>query len=150
MKHILRPVVGWIVCYIVLAIFMMDLIDALTMIAISVICTVGISLVIWIPLGYLVGWGVLALIGLFVKTGKDNPTNNPASSAPKKNLSNLTELLDKDLRSKPALTIDQQAIVNYIKKAQSKGLDESEINSNLRNNGWSADTIQWGLNYVRG
>jgi hypothetical protein len=122
MEHVLRAVVGWIVCYIVITIFVGSPGDALLMIAISVICTLGISLALWIPLGYVIGWGILALFDLVFKNRSsdlgENSGNNPHPPAQQsQRLSALSKRLDRELQAESSLSHDQQAISNYIRKA---------------------------------
>lgn len=153
MKHVLRAVVGWIVCYIAIAIFMGSPGDALLLIAASVICTLGISLAFWIPLGYGVGWGILALFDLVFKNrtsdSEENNGNNPHPPAQQsQQLSTLSKRLNQELQAEPSLSHDQQAISNYIRKARHKGLTTEEITTNLSKNGWSTKKIQWGLQFV--
>lgn len=154
MKHVLRAVIGWIVCYIAIAIFVGSLSDALLMIAISVICTLGISLALWIPLGYVIGWGILALFDLVFKkrsgSSGEQSGNNPPPAQQSQPLSTLSKRLDSELQAEPSLSHDQQAIAAYIRKARKKGLTTEEITTNLSKNGWSAEHIQWGVQFVAG
>lgn len=153
MIHVIRTMVGWVVTYIILAIVLADPGSALILMALSVICTAGISLILWVPLGYGVGWVVLAIVGLFVKTRagdgeKKSGSGNHSPVSPGK-LPVLSNLLEPELQRKPGLTGDQQAITNYIKKARARGLTPEQITANLKNNGWSMDSINWGLNFVK-
>jgi hypothetical protein len=151
MKYVFRFVVGMVVLYILLAIFMLDPGQALLLIAISVICTAGISLVIWIPLAYFVGWGVLALFARITgKTIDFDSTTPPAEGEPAQVQSENIAALSQQLNKEPGLTNDQQAIASYIRKALEKGLGHDKIIENLRNNGWSTDSIRWGFDFVAG
>lgn len=112
-----------------LAIFSGDLQAALAMILISIVCTLGISLLIWIPLCWLAG---ILTIGISV---------------------GLVKLLRSQVQQKvpgeaivqPAIVdralAERQSLANYIRKAQKKGLSESQIQSRLRQEGWSVTEI---------
>jgi cell division protein FtsW (lipid II flippase) len=154
MKHVIRFIVGMVVLYILLAIFMLDPGQALLLIAISVICTAGISLIIWIPLAYVVGWGVLALItwitGWSIEPGSSPPAKEEPAQAEPGNIAALSQQLDQQLKKEPALTNDQRAVAAYIRKALDKGLSREKIMAKLQDNGWGADSIKWGFDFVAG
>ncbi len=144
MRHVIRLVVGFIVLYIICAIIMMDPGAAMTLILLSIICTLGISLAIWIPLSYLVGWGVLWSIQFVLRLVKATESG-PQAESPKSKIQTLSKQLDQTLQAESSLTNDQRALANYITKARGKGLTNEEISSKLRNNGWSVDAIKWGF-----
>ena len=54
--------IGAVMALIVLAIFVGDLGSAFALMALSIICTAGISLIIWIPVCYILGYMVIALV----------------------------------------------------------------------------------------
>ncbi len=144
MRHVIRVVVGFAVLYTIGALIMMDLADAMTLIFLSIICTAGISLAIWIPLSYLVGWGVLWAIQFAIRLVKAEESG-PQAESPKSKQQTLSKQLDQTLQAESSLTNDQRAIANYITKARGKGLTNEAISSKLRNNGWSVDAIKWGF-----
>ncbi len=146
MRHVIRAVVGFIVLYIISAIIMMDPGGAMTLILLSIICTLGISLAIWIPLSYLVGWIILGSIQFILRL-TEAAERQPES--PKSKLQTLSKQLDQTLQPESSLTNDQRAMANYITKARGKGLTNEEISSKLRNNGWSVDAIKWGFDFVK-
>lgn len=154
MKFIARFAAGMVVLYLLLAIYMMDPGSALLLIAASVICTAGISLIIWVPLAYVVGWGVLAVFTWITgrTIGPDStppPADEPAKAEPG-NIAALSQQLDQQLKKEPALSNDQRAIATYIRKALDRGLSREKIMANLQNNGWASDSIRWGFNFVAG
>ena len=135
-------VLGVALSFIILTIFTFDISAAFAILALSIICTAGISLIIWIPVWYILGYlafaalrFVLSLFGvdLAASMGLNKKKNNPH---PKK--------------EQPALTRDQQALLSYIKKAQAKGLSNAEISSSLQKNGWSSDSITWVFKFAGG
>jgi hypothetical protein len=137
--------IGIVLVYLVLAVLMGSLGDAFTLILASIICTALISLIIWIPLWYIVGYGALLILrlalkpmgvdlgGLFAakKTAPDKPPAQaaevrPAAAPP---------------LSPQGLTNDQMALLNYVGKARRKGLTDAQISHNLEKNGWSGESI---------
>ena len=155
MKFMIRFATGMVVLYILLTIYMMDPGNALLLIAASVICTAGISLIIWVPLAYVIGWGVLALITWLTGWSiEPDSSPSPAGEEPVQvqsdNIGALSQQLDQQLKKEPALTNDQRAIATYIRKALDRGITREKIQVNLQNNGWSADSIKWGLDFVSG
>jgi hypothetical protein len=135
---------GIVLVYFVLAVLMGSLGDAFTLILASIICTALISLIIWIPLWYIVGYGALLILrlalkpmgldlsGLFAakKTAPDKPPAQPAKVRPA-----AAPL------SPQGLTNDQMALLNYVGKARRKGLTDAQISHNLEKNGWSGESV---------
>jgi hypothetical protein len=126
--------------------------DAFWLIGVSIICTAFISLIIWLPLWYGVGYGVLLLLrlaGLNVGAIFDSqkgqaataPTESPAQVEP---AGPATQP-----EPKANLTRDQQALLNYIHKARAKGLSDALISRNLAKNGWSAENITAGFRLLK-
>jgi len=106
------------------AIFL-SLFTVVQLFVLSIVCTLGISLIIWIPLGFGVGWVVFKIAG-WDKTSPKKPGEDAQQPKP---------------QSLPSLTRDQQALLNYIKKAKAKGLNDDQISQNLTTNGWTTDSI---------
>ena len=101
--------------------------------ALSIICTAGVSLIIWLPLGYLVGAITFAVTRFFLKiTGIQTGSKKAADEQPAE-------------QKQPALNRDQMALVNYIQKARKKGLTDTQIAQNLLNNGWTNASITAAL-----
>ena len=150
--------IGAVMALIVLAIFVGDLGSAFALMALSIICTAGISLIIWIPVCYILGYMVIALVrvalkaagvdvgGLFGGSKRDN--NSPDDPTAEPSLQNLTTALDEDLAVKSNLTKDQAALINYIRKAKQKGLSNDVITRNLGQNGWNTDSINQAFQLV--
>jgi hypothetical protein len=142
---VLSPIyipLGIAISFIVLAIVTLDISTAFAILAFSIICTAGISLIIWIPVWYILGYLAFAVlrfilsffgVDLAESLGLHKKKNKPAPQA-----------------EQPTLSRDQQALLNYIKKAQAKGLSNAQISSNLQNNGWSRDSITWAFNFMGG
>ena len=71
MKIIAAFLLGAPVIFFVMAVCLGSIEDAACLVALSVLCTVGVSLVAWLPLCWFVGWVILKLFGLLVKVHDD-------------------------------------------------------------------------------
>ena len=131
--------VGIIVTIIFLTIFMAgDISSALLILVFSVICTAGISLILWLPIWYGVGYLMVALFRLLVRAFGGQP------SSPQQPLAQAAPAGEQG----QALSRDQLAVTNYIKKARAKGLNRESISKTLQTNGWTADSINQGFQWV--
>jgi len=131
--------VGIVVTLIFLTIFMEgDVSTALAILVFSVICTAGISLILWLPIWYGVGYLMVALFRLLVRAFGGQ------SSSPQQPLAQAAPTGEQG----QALSRDQLAITNYIKKAKAKGLNRESISKTLQTNGWTADSINKGFQLV--
>jgi hypothetical protein len=98
--------------------------------ALSIICTLGISLILWLPVWYVMGY-VIMLIPRRLLEARGIDIRDRL--APKKGGPAGEE--------QPGLSRDQQALIDYIKKAQTKGLSNDQISQNLGKNGWTTASI---------
>ena len=87
----------------------------------SIFCTAGIALVVWIPLLWLIGAVVLKVLNV-IRSEKNGAVG---ASEPKASVSQ-----------------EQVAIERYVDRAQFYGLSRDKILSELRNGGWSDAEIQ--------
>lgn len=95
--------------------------DAVTLIVLSIVCTAGIGLVIWIPIWWFIGWTAFTLTGLATgktETGSDQP---PAI---------------------PKISREHQAIINFMEIAYRTGTPKEQIVSQLQDAGWPAHLIE--------
>ncbi|MEX0616426.1 MAG: hypothetical protein WD231_01270 [Candidatus Woykebacteria bacterium] len=83
----------------------------------SVVCTLGLGLIIWIPLSYATGSFTLWLVDAWF--GKPKPTQIPQK----------------------ALTKEETALINYANQAKQNGMPESDIFLRLREKGWAESQI---------
>ena len=153
---ILSPIaipIGAVIVFIIMTIGAGDPGSALGLIALSVICTAGISLIIWIPVCYFLGYLMIILLRIGLKAaGVDigavfsRRKDDSKSSSSQKNLQDSQ--LDENLAVKSDLTRDQVALINYIRKAQQKGLSKEAISHNLDQNGWAIDSINQAFRLV--
>jgi hypothetical protein len=93
-----------------------------SLVLISIVCTLGISLVIWLPLIWLIGYMSLSII-YFIIT-QFNQSSSPDGQG-------LLSVNNNQI----------YAIVDYIKKAQAKGYSDSQIETRLREKGWTQTEI---------
>ncbi|MGB0560905.1 MAG: hypothetical protein ACPGVO_03775 [Spirulinaceae cyanobacterium] len=125
---IIATPVGAIVIFLGMSIATGDMAQAGTVIVVSIVCTLGISLFIWIPLCWLVG---VLVLGIFAGTFKliGMTAQRPVEK----------QVLQPAIANRAL--IQQQSLANYIRKAQAKGFSESQIQNRLRQEGWNNDEI---------
>lgn len=97
--------------------------DAFGFFVLSIICTAGMSLVIWLPLLYLAGWATLE-IGTAIMKGLGG------------------KVAEKPVSKRPLLSRDEVALTRYIRQAEARGMSRDEITLGLRRSGWSDEMIQ--------
>jgi hypothetical protein len=139
-------IAGALTTFIILAIMMGDIGSAALVYFASIICTLGISLVLWLPVWYGVGWIVIKIAKItaafYLGLEKDKGATSAGAPPPQTSkLQALTERLNQELQNDPALARNQLALVNYIKKAKKKGIPNYQITLNLTNNGWTMESI---------
>lgn len=123
-RQLFRIAVGMAVSFLVTTIVMIfataDLTAALlifpSLLAASVICTLGLGLIIWVPLFWLVGFIVLAIADLF-----GFPRTRVQATSP----------VQRDIR----------AITGYISQSRVQGASDTQITTRLREKGWTDDEI---------
>lgn len=95
-----------------------------SLVFLSVVCTFGIGLLLWLPLSYLVGW-------IFVKLLRFVP-----------GWENALISLDKK-KKQPTKDVNRTLapVVQYIINVQSAGMTKEEIDQSLKEAGWSDDQI---------
>ncbi len=113
-----RILVGIPVSYVVLIPFA-GVTDAAMFIVLSIVCTLGISLVVWLPIWFVLGWIVLAISEAAGLTG--------ASKKPP----GIATQQDRDLI----------AVIDYLGKAEASGLSDEQITRELEAAGWSVAMI---------
>ena len=142
--------IGIVLSYVILAILLGNPNDVFTLMALSIICTAGISLIIWVPIWYGLGYLVVMLANMILKAAgvdvaamfgkKPNTATNALQTTP--------DSLDQNAIDTSNLTKDQVALINYIRKAQQKGLSNDTITQNLGKNGWNTDSISQAFRLV--
>ncbi len=123
---------GIVIVYLITALFMWSFNDAFLLTLFSIICTAGLSLIILLPIWYAVGYIAIIPLRLILMTAGIN-INLPGSKK--------SEATQQEQQPKSALSKDQVALINYIKKALTKGLSKEQISVTLKSNGWPRDSI---------
>src|SRR3989344_9015960 len=116
MSKLTKTAIGFFTILLVVSLFAGPT-SAIQLAAFSIICTAGVSLVIWIPLSYGIGSLAFSIYESVTKSKKDG--EEPKSS----------------------LTNDQKALTDYIHQSRSKGVNDDNIFSMLKNNGWAENVI---------
>ncbi len=124
--------VGCLTVFIGMAVTSGGVQNAINMLVILTVCTLGIGLLIWAGMAWLVGmvivgsiWGIMRVTGLMPENPAVDGEEINAESLPQQRLSS-TEL----------------ALVNYTKKAKERGLSDTQIASRLQAQGWSNEEIE--------
>jgi len=98
--------------------------------AISIICTAGISLVIWLPLLWLLGETVLKIIGLFFRKKPKQLSESITGQSVGKSLSTPS-------------SNNELAIIGYIVSSRNTGtMTDVAIKLNLKSGGWNDKDIE--------
>ena len=127
MKSLASLAIGAPVTFLGLILFTGSVENAWMLLMFSVICTLGIGLLFWLPLCWAVGAAILAFVGLFI-------------NIPDRNVE--VEKKEKDgPRLRPQGTIEI-TLTQYIKKSMARGMSDNEIDRRLRRNGWTDAEIQ--------
>ena len=123
MSKSVKTLIGFFAIVVVLSLVTAG--GASPLIAASIICTAGVSLVIWIPLSYGVGSLIVSIyesVSKSKKTGGDGP--------------------------KSSMNNEQKALTGYIHQSRSKGVSDDNIFSLLKNNGWAENAIHEAFGLV--
>ena len=118
--------IGIIITFLGLSIFLGDIGGAISLIVLSVVCTAGISLIIWIPLCWAIGWIILQILKL---AGVFSPATNPVNTR---------------------IESHTMALINYIKQAKNHGLSDTQIATRLRTQGWTNEDIETAQRMANG
>ncbi|OGY20952.1 MAG: hypothetical protein A2126_02815 [Candidatus Woykebacteria bacterium GWB1_45_5] len=121
MSKFAKTLIGFVTITVVLSLFTAG--GALILILASIVCTAGVSLVIWIPLSYGVGSLIVGLLQgqrIIVQEAKVE-TAGPGTGP------------------KMPITNEEVALTNYVKQARACGMPASEIAANLKEKGWSEE-----------
>lgn len=117
MKFLASLPLGFVMCSIGLSAVAGGVEEGFQILVISVVCTAGIALAIWIPLWWVVGWVTMGIAGSIM--GRKTP---PAGKSP--------------------MVRDADVLANYIKAARAQGLAEEDIDRALRQHGWREGFIR--------
>jgi hypothetical protein len=120
-----RIVVGFVVSTLLLMLIAGGIEEAFLILLVSIVCTAGIGLVVWIPLWWAVGWLVLTLFSKI-----RGPGGTPASSDRAATAAIATPASSAEL-----------SLVQFLKQAEVRGVDRDKIDRALMNAGWSEEEI---------
>ena len=142
---------GAAIIYLFLALAMGSFSDAGALILISIVCTLGISLIIWLPACLIVGYIPIYIIRLLRASSSQSElaSANVSADASASDQEQPPGSSDNSPNAnKTALSNDQLALISYIKKATVQGLNQERILQNLQSNGWSKDSISWAFDFL--
>ena len=130
--YLISLAVGSIALFIFMSVAVGSVQDAVTMLTVLTVCTLGIGLAIWLGIACLVGmvivgtiWGI-AWVGGLVAENRTS-TNGETSG---------------ENRAQERLSTEQLALVNYTVKAKERGFSDTQIASRLQAQGWSNEEIE--------
>lgn len=146
MKFLAYLVVGLPITYLLVAIVANGFSNANSILFVSIICTAGISLAVWIPLMVVVGATTIVLTRFIVRGAVRLllliPTNNSADiidsdrPSPAPNTAIVEQVGQQIQRS------SQTVLKRYIERAISLDHDYNRILSALTEHGWSEDEVR--------
>ncbi|RUS97370.1 hypothetical protein DSM106972_084730 [Dulcicalothrix desertica PCC 7102] len=128
MRRFIKILIGIPIVFGSLALMSGGIQPALQIIQLSLLCTLGISLVVWIPLCWLLGSVTLEVVeNLLGRTlVPDNATEIRSDALRQQNIS---------------LTPQSISLIDYIEKGIKQGWSETQITSRLRAQGWNDEEI---------
>src|SRR5216684_7771236 len=116
--QLIRIVVGFCVTYFILCIVAGGVTTAAQILAATIVCTAGISLVVLIPMWWILGWLTLVVVGLFKSTVEDDQSKAKNENESVGGLAPVSEWTD-------------VALEGYLRKAETKGLDPKKVTDRL-------------------
>jgi hypothetical protein len=120
-KNFIRLLSGALVVFLTLSVLSGGFYNASQLIFLSVVCTLGISLFVWISVSWVVGWIVVKIFDLLMGQGGRGET------------------LERTMIS----------LVNYIEKCHKQGWSDTQISSRLKAQGWQDEEIEHAQNVFR-
>ena len=129
--HLTAIGVGLLIIFVSLSIMLGSLNNAVSLLVMSIVCTVGIGLAFWSAIAWMVGWTVLLVLApLFSQL---LPAIEPENTA------------NEDRRGG-----EQTALRGYIQRSLAARATESQITRRLISQGWSETEIEQAYQAVRG
>jgi hypothetical protein len=126
MRNLTNILLGFSITFIAMAAVSGGVNGAAGILFASVVCTAGISLALWLPLWWVVGFVITEAYSLIAQLAGWQRIEVPIT------VSNQTV----------SLTPEQVALANYTRDARTKGLSETQIASRLTAQGWSNEEIE--------
>lgn len=121
-RFLFRVGIGILVSFPIVCVAAGGVEEALLVLLISIVCTAGAGLVVWVPAWWLLGWGAIAAV---------------AWGIDKYNGVETAEVVDS-----PAPSHSNQALREYLRQATANGIDSEEATCRLVINGWDMSDIQ--------
>jgi hypothetical protein len=115
----------------------------------SIVCTLGISLLIWIPLCWCVGWIVFEICSLLFGQERMRRAFRIVTSDASQREANSSSNLELNSESNPQINPELLSLINYIEKTQRRGCSDTQIFNRLKAEGWEDDEIEEAQNFVR-
>lgn len=125
MKATGQIVIGFVVSVLLLMLIAGGIEEAFLILLVSIVCTAGIGLVVWIPLWWAVGWLTLTLFRKFRGTGAAGDSAGRAAAGAGEQPASSEEL----------------SLVQFLKRAEARGVSRDKIDRALVNAGWSEAEI---------
>lgn len=135
-----RVGVGMLVSFPVICILTGGVNEGFLLLLVSIVCTAGIGLVVWIPVWAIVGWVTLAVLGRLFNVNKvaEQPKLKPTREFDDHSDRNPTAGARRGRRP----FAEVQALKAYVRRAVAEGMDVEEMTRRLRQNGWELEEIQ--------
>ncbi|MFK0733198.1 MAG: hypothetical protein HEQ35_24695 [Gloeotrichia echinulata IR180] len=126
---------GALIVFISIAVISGGIENAGMIVSASIVCTLGISLLIWIPLCWVVGWTVFEICSLLFGEERMRRAFRIATADADQTPINL-----------PINNTELLSLVDYIKKCQRQGWSDTQIYSRLKARGWEDEEIEQAQN----
>ncbi|NJL02810.1 MAG: hypothetical protein HC838_08315 [Spirulinaceae cyanobacterium RM2_2_10] len=128
--------IGVVTVFFSLVLFTGGVGNALSLVFVSILCTLGVALIFWVP--FCTGVGMLVvflMLALYRQLRRAAGTTVPP----------LERLADATQPDEPTGGVSRnayhQAVADYIRKARAKGYSDSQIDSRLAARGWEINDI---------
>ena len=119
MKIPLYILAGIPISFVILIPFVGGVEDAGSLMILSIVCTAGVSLVVWIPVWFILGWIAAAICGM---AGLTPESKNPS------------QILSQHERN-------VKGVVKYMRRAKASGVSDVQITYKLEEAAWSSAVI---------
>ena len=133
--------VGLPIVFLCLAAFTGSFSNALSLLLISVVCTAGIGLVIWVPLCLFAGWIALTVAKQITSTARTSNRDGAARNAAERTEASIRQQAIARTVLQGSTPQERIALDEYIRRAVRLGHTYDRILTTLRQQGWSETEI---------
>ena len=135
-----RVGVGMLVSFPVICLLTGGVNEGFELLLVSIVCTAGIGLVVWIPVWAIAGWVTLGVLGRLFNVNKvaEQPKLKPTREFDDQSDQNPTVGARRGKRP----FAEVRALKAYVMRAMEEGMDVEEMTRRLRQNGWEPEEIQ--------